>query len=200
MSCQSCEGCNSCVSCQTCVLCEMCHTTCNGTGGCLDCESFCLNGYQIVSDRVGNFSWGVTTNNGDRFFDLDTWKKIITYINNARSAGSSSSSGLSSLSVNNTIYMTAKNFNDVSAALFNLGGNNSSYPERTVNSGDIIYGFYFDELKDQANKLKYKSNQCDRCNTSCNNCDECEGCNNCQSCNMCEGGNKSFLDCQPPKE
>jgi hypothetical protein len=52
--------------------------------------------------------------------------------------------------------MTSEKFNQVSAALFNLGGNNSIYPQRKVYAvgskekpeGDIVYGSYFTELAD----------------------------------------------------
>lgn len=205
-SCQGCHGCNTCNSCLTCntcqgcVNCNVCNRNCNGpSNGCLDCESFCETGYQIVSNRVGKFSWGVSTAKDAKFFSLNTWNKIITYINRAYSAGSKSSvSNGSYISKDTNTFMTAEKFNEVSDALFSLGGNNSNYNQRTVYAvgsskkpdGDIIYGSYFVELVDQANKLKYKRSQCDECNTACNNCDECEGCNICQSCNICQTGNK----------
>ena len=204
MSCQSsCEGCNSCNSCQkchgcnSCVTCQTCNRSCNGVSGCLSCQSFCQTD-QKVSSRQGQFSWGVSVTSDSLFFSRDTWNKIIEYINNARAAGTLSNSGLTALTKDNNTFMTASKFNEVSSALFNLGGNDSAHSKKTVYAvgsnekpeGDIVYGSYFTNLADQANHLKYKSNQCDLCNTGCNNC------NNCQGCNTCERGNERNGECK----
>lgn len=214
MACQSCEGCNSCNSCQgchgcnSCNTCQTCDTTCNGpSNGCLSCEAFCESD-QLVSSWEGSFSWGVSVSADSLFFSRDTWNKIIKYINKARLAGEEEDSGLSSLSLDTNEYMTADKFNQVSNALFNLGGNSSQYKEKTVYAvgskekpkGDIVYGSYFTQLADQANHLKYKSDQCDLCNIKCDECNECQNCNKCQTSNsrngICRSGNTSSDCCE----
>lgn len=217
MACQSCEGCNKCNSCQgchncnSCNSCQTCDSSCNGpSNGCLQCEAFCETN-QTVSSWQGEFTWGVSVSEDSLFFSKGTWNKIIKYINKARAAGDSkdgATSGLSSLEEDDNTFMTADKFNEVSSALFNLGGNNSIYSQKTVYGvgnpkkpeGDIVFGSYFFELADQANKLKYKSKQCDLCNAGCNNCDECQNCNKCQSNNtrngLCNSGNTGSDCCE----
>lgn len=185
MACQNCNGCNTCNgSCNSC-------NTCQGSY-CLSCQSFCQVGKEVVSSRAGAFTWGegITTESGDRFFSLDTWKKIFTYINNARTAGTYGKE-TTEISMENSEYMTAADFNTVSNALFGLGGNSETAVKKEVEVGDIIYGTYFSILASQANTLKYKSNQCDRCNTSCNNCVTCQ-----TTCNTCQSGNTSSSCCE----
>ena len=54
-----------------------------------------------------------------------------------------------------------------------------------IYSGAIIYGSYFSRLENAVANLKYKWNQCDTCNSSCDG-----GCNECQSCDSsCNGCN-----------
>lgn len=153
-----------------------------------------------------------------KFFSLDTWNKIITYINNAYSDGNKESLVSEEyIDKDTNKFMTAKKFNEVSDALFSLEKkeekrNDSKYNQRTVYAigsdqkpeGDIIYGSYFVELKDQANKLKYRKTQCYECNTACNNCNKCEGCNFCLTGNKkpnnrngkCDSGNTSYACCE----
>ena len=186
MACQTCEGCNSCD------LCQVCDMSCNGVGGCLNCESFCQNGNQIVNS---NFYWRdsdgniVTTNTNDRIFTRDTWNSLANFINKAYKAGTEqSASSRNVVGLETGDYITAEQFTNLSKALFGLGGNDSIYPQRTVYGigsqekpeGDVVYGSYFFELQNQAQNLRYKMNQCNSCNLGCNNCDSCEGCNTCQ--------------------
>lgn len=217
MACQSCEGCNNCNRCEgchgcnSCDTCQTCNASCNGpVNGCLQCEGFCQID-QTVSSWQGEFSWGVSVTSNSLFFSKSTWNKIIKYINKARAAGDTTkgvTSGLKALKEDDNTFMTASKFNEVSSALFNLGGNDSIHSKKIVYAvgsderpeGDIIYGSYFTNLADQANHLKYKSNQCDLCNTGCNNCNECQNCNKCLTNNerdgKCKSGNTSSNCCE----
>ena len=195
MACQnSCEGCNGCVTCNSCNSCLTCVTTCNrcesscqGSSGCLTRQTFC-QACQNASEWQGRFQWNQCVSSNEFFISNSEWNRIISYINNAYGRGYGGES--EPLDKDNNDFMTAKSFNDVSNALFGLGGN-SSGGKQTVSTNDIIYGYYFENLEDQANNLKYKTSQCSSCNTSCNvSCDSCQSCNRCQSKNRCESNNK----------
>ena len=108
------------------------------------------------------------------FFTKAEWNSLITFINNAYSAGSSSlsnnaksgtgvtsngtggSSGLPASDPND--FMTAQMYNAVSSALRNLGGSTGDAITKTsvVKDIDIVYGSYFATLESYANGLKYK--------------------------------------------
>lgn len=205
MSCEACDSCETCEGCDSCVTCQTCNESCNGPEeGCLTCEGFCQID-QTVSSWAGEFEWKEPVSSNSLFFSRSTWNKIIEYINKARAAGDSengATSGLSALEEDDNVYMTANKFNEVATALFNLGGNDSDYSQRTVYAvgskekpeGDIVYGSYFEELEDQVNHLQYKSDQCNSCNTACDDCDSCEGCDDCQSGNTSYSSSKTCDD------
>lgn len=145
--------------------------TCQGV--CDTGQSFCKVGKQVVSDKTTDFDFGQCVSAGQILLTRDNWNKIITYINNAYAEGRVQSGGPSGLprADTNTV-MTAEMFNLVSTALVNLG--RVDYPKQKVNQGDVIYGYYFENLENYANRLKYKYDQCDNCNIDCNvTCDSC---------------------------
>ena len=194
--CQSCNnGCESQNTCSWCNSCESCVDNCNGVG-CNDRQNFCRTGKD-----VGDFSFNQSLQGGDLFLTKTNWNRLITYINNAYKKGSSSltnnaqsgngvtgtgtggDSGLPESDSND--FMTASMFNKVSKA---LGGLGSAGPARRVQANiDIVYGSYFQDLEDYANKLQYKETQCYNCNAACNvKCNTCLVCN-VQNCGKCDG-------------
>lgn len=222
------SGCQTCNTCQGCNSCQSCNSNCNDTG-CNTIQAFCSTN---VGQRVGTFSFGQSVSGDQTFLTKTNWNKIITYINNAYAAGGGEKgvdggdSGLPE-SDSNT-FMTAAMFNLVSEALCNLG----KYEENTVDSvdgpslrvkgmqvnnkgqityeGDVIYGSYFEDLEKYANFLRYKTTQCDNCNSGCNvTCNDCQSCNAggcqtnspegcCSLCNTCECSAQGGQNTTPP--
>lgn len=189
-------GCQSCDSCQGCNGCQSCNTNCNSTG-CNTIQAFCSTGGQ----RVGTFSFDQCVSSNETFLTKQNWNRLITYINSAYSAGTQQNGGNSGLPTSDTNdFMTKDMFNKVSSALGNLG---STTDKRQVEVNDVIYGIYFEALENYANTLKYKTSQCNNCNTGCNvTCNGCQKCNGggcqnnspsscCSSCNTCQNHTES---------
>lgn len=183
--CQSCNaGCESKDSCTSCNSCEKCNRGCEKCntcqGVCQKSQAFC----SIGSQYVGNFSFNQSLSQDSSFLTKANWNRLITYINRAYAKGDTRDGGDSGLPASDTnTFMTADMFNKVSAALGGLGSNGPS--RRVIADESIIYGSYFEDLEDYADNLKYKSNQCDSCNTKCNvTCLGCQSCDTgCQKCN-----------------
>lgn len=182
-------GCQSCNNCQGCNSCQSCNTACNSVG-CNTIQAFCSIGGQ----SVGSFDFNQCVSAGQTFLTKANWNRLITYIRNAYAEGTKQNGGDSGLPASDTnTYMTADVFNKVSAA---LGGLGSTGPSRRVKAksatddGDVVYGSYFEDLESYANNLKYKTNQCDNCNTGCN-----VTCTGCQKCNSGGCQNNSPTNC-----
>lgn len=182
--CQKCNSCqhNTCSSCNSCQSCNSGCQSCNSCqGSCQSSQSFCSTGGQTV----GSFNFNQCISKGETFLTKTNWNRLITYINNAFSRGSKQNGGSSGLPSKDTnTFMTADIFNKVAAALGKLG---SSGPSRRVSVNSVVYGSYFEDLENYADNLKYKTNQCNRCNVSCN--EDCLGCQKCDS--GCQSCNKS---------
>lgn len=177
-------GCQTCNSCQDCVSCQ---------GTCNTSQAFCA----VSSQKVGSFSFNQCVSSGETVYKFRTdWNRLITHINNAYAAGSKSNGGDSGLPSSDTNeFITAAMFNKISAA---LGGLGSAGPSRRVkgksngdSTADVIYGSYFEDLETYANNLKYKTSQCDNCNTKCNvtcNGGTCENHSQTNCCSSCNNG------------
>lgn len=171
---------SGCMACQNCELCQGCNSGCN------TCQSFCENGHQTV----GSFSFNECVSQGQILLHKTNWDRLITYIRNAYRKGSLCnaseyriSDDLPQSDPNNVI--TADIFNKIAAALKNL---TPAYNRLSVNVGDVIYGSYFETLEDYANRLKYRWEQCNVCNASCDAM--CNG-----SCNLCNAGSEAVHCC-----
>lgn len=191
-------GCQTCDSCQYCVRCQSCNTNCNSSG-CNTIQAFCSIGKQTV----GSFDFNQCVSSGETVYKFRTnWNRLITYINDAYEAGRKSNGGSSGLPSSDTNeFITAAMFNKISAALGGLGSTGPSRRVKGKSTGDttedVIYGSYFEDLESYANNLKYKTSQCDNCNTGCNvTCDRCQKCDSggCQNhfpsscCSFCHSG------------
>lgn len=167
-----------------CQQCDTCESGNHCSGTCNTCQSFCENGYQ----SVGGFSFNECVSQGERILHKTNWNRLITYIQDAYDEGrecDASEYGISSNlpSSDPNDYITADMFNKVAKALKTL---TSSYSLLSVDVGDVIYGTYFETLEDYANRLKYKWDQCDRCNISCDvTCNSCNGCNGSSQASYC---------------
>ena len=207
-SCNSCEGCDSgCqVTCKTCQGCDSgCQVTCKTCEGCDNCEScddcqtFCE-----TNQAVGSFNFGKCVNQGEIFISANSWKSLMTYIQNAYKKGTLQSGGSSGLSNDNLNVksgdpMKATMYNNVANALNGLGGSSDdSRISNDVQKGYTILGSYFSGIETYSNKWLLSTSQCDLCNTGCQSCDDgcqvtcksCEGCDSgCQGCDSCQGCN-----------
>lgn len=185
-------GCQTCNQCQYCVNCQSCNTNCNNPSGCNTIQAFC----SINKQQVGSFNFDQCVSSGQTVYKFrDSWNRLITHINNAYAAGKESNGGQSGLPSSDTHeFITAAMFNKISDALGGLGSTGPSRRVRGKSTGDtiedVIYGSYFEDLEDYANKLKYKTSQCDACNAGCNVI-----CNSCQKCNTGGCQNHSPSSC-----
>lgn len=162
MSCQT--YCKSCVECQGCVKCQ----------GCDECLSFCETGGQ---NSANGFSFGKCVSSGQIIsfdntgFSRSNWNDAIERINSVFLEGDSNNAAWATISINNSdIYMKADEFKRVASAADYTSDNSSIY------SGAIIYGTYFSRLEDAVANLNYKWNQCDHCDSECNDCVTCDAC------------------------
>ena len=168
-------SCAECLSCIDCEICDGCEVECES------CESFCETGGQ--NSRNG-FSFGkcvatgqVMTSDNTGFSRTD-WNNAINRINSVFRTGAHNASW-ATISTTGATYMTADEFKRVATAAGYTSDNGKIY------SGAIIYGSYFSRLENAVANLKYKWNQCNTCNSSCDG-----GCNECQSCDSsCNGCN-----------
>lgn len=185
--CTSCNnGCESKNSCTTCNSCQLCNnTTCEVT--CILVQAFCSP--EGSGQSAGGFNFNQCVSSDQTFLTKANWNRLISYINNAYAKGSKQSGGDSGLpSSDNNEFMTAEMFNKVSNALGGLGSSGPGYNMEGGPSGDIILGSYFVNLESYADALKYKTNQCDKCNDSCDvTCKECQKCN-IENCGACDNG------------
>lgn len=138
---------------------EIACTVCND---CDNCQTLCERGSQVYSERCGNtFSFKECVSSGELFFSLDTWNKAFKYIYAAYSLGSDTNNLRNAPDEDDNDFMTAKKYNEV-AKLINV---------KTRNSGDVIYGTYFEEIEEKLSDLELSSRQCNRCNSGCDTCD-----------------------------
>ncbi len=196
---------NECTTCcnRGCQSCELCNSGCQV--GCDSCEGFCEVGAQ--NSRNG-FEYSSCIQSGQiigksKGFTKSTWNEAITRINyifrqgGARSSrkGCTSPTTASGSQISdfdsanpNEDYLTADEFNRVA---------NAAGCSTRVQSNYYIYGTYFQNLENAVANLRYKSYQCETCNSSCDiTCDVCqkcdEGCNGCDSecgnycCDCCD--------------
>ena len=182
-SCQSCQGgCNSCEGCNKC------------DGGCQYCIAVCESAQnlcrinQFLSHYKGNFNWKtgdkiICIEQGQVIFNQTTWNQICLYINsrttigNPRYTNGTGGPAFSSSKYSKTPW-PAKEYNRVYKEL-------ASSTEDKVSPGEIIYGSYFSDLIELANKFKINWNACNSCNVGCDGCNSCDG--TCNSCNSCDG-------------
>lgn len=178
IECVSCDGCEGCNTCQ----------------GCISCESFCENGGQ--NSRNG-FSFGKCIATGQAItsdntgFSRTDWNNAINRINSVFRTGVYDASW-ATISTTGATYLTADEFKRVATAADYTSDNGNIY------SGAIIYGTYFSRLENAIANLKYKWNQCNTCDSNCDDCVNCDGgCNAgaeketneyCCSCDTCQTG------------
>ena len=159
------------MSCESCDTCMSCNGYCESSNGCLTSESYCSYS-QLVSSWKGSFSWKdennqvISIQRDTPFFSRKTWDSIIDYINNSRTRGIGQPSNFRNAVIPapnefKKTFMTAEEFNDVSNALFASEGNYiygleaGETARNVVQNEDIVYGSYFVELANLANRLMY---------------------------------------------
>lgn len=191
-------ACSSCNSCTGCNVCQKCNTGCQVT--CNTSQALCKIKGQSYSANAGTFSWKNCATKGQiigpGYFNQNEWDRIISHINEARSAGREvSTGGTISKSVKADVSpFSAKEFNRVARKVGNvtvtITENGKPITKTNATANDVIYGTYFSELETAANTMKISSRACDSCNTKCNGgCNECQKCNG--GCNSCNGSSQA---------
>lgn len=182
----ACSGCNTCQSCNSC---QSCNAACNGVG-CNTLQSFCTVGCQAYNEYGDfKFSYDPVKENimAPGYFDQSVWDEVITFINERRLKGSTSSSGeaIAKSAKEDVAPFKASEFNRVSSA---CGG-------PTVKQNDLILGSYFQELAAAVNGTSLAGGACDNCNASCNvTCNSCQKCNSSNS-DSCGSGQRYSYCC-----
>lgn len=169
-----------CTSCITGVSCTSCHRI----------QAYCSIGKQTASSVIGNFTgWdSVDLSTNGYFFTKSQWESIYSYIQRAYNLPHNPKSNPSFSSGN---FLTAEMFNQVCEAMRSLGGyTTASTNKKGGYDGDIVYGNYFEIMKNDANNFKLNPNQCSKCNSRCDvPCNQ--GCQGyalyCCSCNTKQG-------------
>ncbi len=183
-TCTSCDD----KACQGCVSCQKCNKTCQVTCNADNLQTLCNTTGQTYAAIAGSFSWKECATAGEimgvGYFDKDEWDRIITHINKARNAGTKVSTGgaISKSTTANVSPFSAKEFNRVAQAVGNITvkitEDGKTVTKTNASQDDVIYGKYFTELKNAANKMLISSKACNSCNAACDG-----GCNACQKCN-----------------
>ena len=211
-----CKGCDE--ECQNCDECQKCVEQCNSDGACNSSQAFCLVGGENFSDvAVFNFSPSPTnpsTYMGPGSFNKASWDAIVEHLNSMLLLGTTQNSAPNNDEWNNGYSLstdaaiapfTAAEFKRVAYKTgYKVDG--TTYSENQINSTiqseGVIYGSYFTALENGINSLKFNSDACNLCNTSCNaTCVVCQVCDTgvvdkctpgkiCASCNACNS------DCQ----
>lgn len=167
---QKCSSCNTCQGCNSCQYCNSCQ-------GCVNAEDF-----GGKSAPAANFSPSSCFNNGETIvISHQAWNDLMDAIYAVRARGTEHDNlaGFdhpSAHKVSQNGFITAETFNYVARGL----AGTSAYSAPTVSggpNGTLIYGSYFDDIREYANKMKYQNNQCDTCvwqgNTECPTCQRC---------------------------
>jgi hypothetical protein len=190
-------SCETCVSCQDCDGCNTCNNSCNSCNNgnctvCTDGETYCDTEEVYSTDCSNKFKWNGGVNTGDAIITLTDWNRLPDYVKALRSKGKGGK---------DTSTITKQTDKEVKASWFNTYAGLVGSSKTATAGKTLIYGSYFQDLADCANKLKYEKTQCASCNTGCKSCDSsCEGnCNQCKSGNTastkCKSGNTCTTDC-----
>ena len=182
----NCTGCNSCQSCNTgCQVCNSCQSLkCNTE------QSLCTINCQ-VANQYGSNPWNGLCFEKDQFVTYNnlTASKIqaaYDWISSVLAQGSLVNTANWSGSLSNTTDLAAQETVTLQSGLSLLGVSIS-----TKQPNDIIYGSYFDDIRNKMNGsgAQISSLACDSCNTkcqaTCNVCNTCETCQNCDSITYC---------------
>lgn len=188
--------CSTC--CTSCDTCQLCDTGCQE--GCDTCQGFCESNQ---TNDVGAFSFSACVVKDEiicpdacfetDYFNRKVWNEAVTRINEIYARGNTGEAGKGDTSPMTAVasqikdsaenYITADDF----IRIANAAGHT---PDAGVAQDKVIYGSYFTSLEAAIGSMKFKSNQCDTCNSSCNiECDVCQSCD--AACNGCD----SECDC-----
>ena len=181
---------------------SQCCTDCCNNATCDTAQNYCKfeqtaeNNFSFLSTNCNNTA---CINSGELiapgFFDIDSWNSAINKINNVYSEGSAGKPASISNYVATTEaekFISASEFLRVCRGLLNdSSGRNtkfySDFPDlkddldnNLIATNKVIYGTYFQHLRDAIKNIKYGYDQCDACNTGCDGCDsECGDCGDC---------------------